>query len=146
MKLLKFNEPITFGINGNIKDYAVNGWALNEDNPSFTWSNDLDARLQFNAQATSAPVVLRIAGIPYLGEGKILSQRVLVYLNGLYCGVFSAHEGFERTIPVRGAWLEPRGNELALVMPHAASPSELGIGADKRRLGLCLREMTLATA
>jgi hypothetical protein len=146
MKLLKFNEPITFGANGNIKDYAVSGWSLHEDNPSFTWTNELEARVRFNAHATSAPLALRIAGIPYLGEGKISSQRVLVYLNGLYCGVFSAREGFDQTVPARGAWLEPRGNELVLVMPYAMSPDELGIGADKRRLGLCMREISLATA
>ena len=146
MKILRLNEEVTFGQKGSIKEYAKHGWSLDEDNPSYTWTNDLEAGIHFNAQASNANLTLKLIGLPYLGEGKMDCQRAWVHLNGMYCGIFTVSDSFEVSVPLRGTWMEPRSNLLTLTIPNAKSPKELGIGADQRRLGLALRSMVMAQA
>ena len=146
MKLLRFNDSITFGAKGNFKDYAAGGWSLGEDNPTVTWTESLEARLQFNAQATTAAVSLRVVGFPYLGNGQLDSQRVWVHLNGMYVGIFNAAADFEQVLPLRSQWLEPRGNVLSFTLPFARSPKALGLGDDQRLLGICLSAVSLNLA
>ena len=147
MKLLRFNDSITFGAKGNFKDYAAGGWSLGEDNPMVTWTESLEARLQFNAQATTAAVSLRVVGfrLPEV-RGILISQRVWVHLNGMYVGIFNAAADFEQVLPLRSQWLEPRGNVLSFTLPFARSPKALGLGDDQRLLGICLSAVSLNLA
>ncbi|HSI50739.1 MAG TPA: hypothetical protein VLA61_20915 [Ideonella sp.] len=143
MKLLRFNEPIRFGSDGNVRDYALSGWSLDEGNASLSWTQALEAKLEFTAQATTSPITLHLAGIPFLGNGKLSRQQVWVHLNGLYCGMFDAADNFDVTMPIRHSWLEPRHNVLVLTMPLSASPEQLELGADRRRLGVAMQSITL---
>ena len=143
MRLLKLNEPITFGSRGNINEFALLGWSLEENNPDMTWTSKLEASLKFNAPTTAAALHLEIEGAPFLVDGMISRQTVWVHLNGMYCGLFSATDFFEQRIPLRGNWLEPRGNVLTFTMPLANSPKSLGIGEDQRELGICVRSVSL---
>ena len=143
MKLLKFNEPIQFGSSGNLRDYADGGWSLGEDSADFNWTEDIEARLQFNAMATSGGVNLHIAGFPFLADGRVAFQRVWVHLNGMYCGMFNVADRFEKVLPIRGAWLEQRSNVLAISLPNAVSPAQLGMGADRRLLGIGVQTVSL---
>jgi hypothetical protein len=143
MKLLKFNEPITFGSKGTIHDYVAAGWALGEENPSMTWTEQIEARVEFNTQSTTSPVRLRMSGLPFLAEGKVDSQEVWVHLNGMYCGAFNADKQFDVNVPIQGGWLEPRGNVLTLTMPLAKSPKALGLNNDQRVLGVALNSIAL---
>lgn len=145
MKLLRFNEPIKCGTTGNIRDYAVSGWALGENSPDFSWTEAAEARLQFNAQSTSALLNLHISGFPFLADGRIDCQRVWVHLNGMYCGIFSVNDNFEQVMQIRGSWLEPKNNFLTLTLPYAKSPAQLGMGEDRRILGLGIRSVILRT-
>jgi hypothetical protein len=87
-------------------------------------------------------VELRLAGMPFLADGQIAFQRVWVHLNGMYCGLFDASAPFEHTLPLRNAWIEPRGNMLTLTLPDVKSPKELGLGEDQRRLGIAVRGLS----
>jgi hypothetical protein len=142
MKLLKWNEEISFGAQGTVGDYSPAGWALGEDNPLFTWTLASEARLHFHVQAAASAPQLRLVGMPYLAEGQLAFQRLWVHLNGHYCGVFDCASPFDRMLPTRMAWFEPRANALCFTLPDARSPKELNLGEDQRRLGVAMRSIS----
>ena len=145
MKPHKINQNITFGANGNIGDYALRGWSLWEKNPSSTWTEEPVAGLQFSALSSALGLGLRVCGLPFLGNGLIKLQNVQVHLNGLYCGMLQARSEFDQILPLQSDWLLARGNQLVFTMPQAQSPADLGLGEDRRLLGVCLSAVTLVS-
>lgn len=145
MSILPFNEAILGGAKGNLQGYAAGGWSCEEDTSDFTWTEALEAKLLFNARVTSAPITFNLVGFPYLADGQIKRQLVMVHLNGLYCGAFEAADRFEVSMPVRNSWLEPRDNTLTMTFPQAVAPASLGLGMDKRQLGVGVFSVELRT-
>ncbi|MBQ0933706.1 hypothetical protein [Ideonella paludis] len=145
MSILPFNEPILGGANGNLKGFAAGGWSCEEGTADFTWTEALEAKLQFNARVTSSPIHLSLVGFPYLADGQIKRQLVWVHLNGMYCGAFEATDRFEVALPIRSSWLEPRDNTITFTFPQAVAPAALGLGADQRLLGVGMYSIELRT-
>ena len=82
---------------------------------------------------------------PYI-NAKHQEQRVAVFLNNVFLAevVATVSKPFrkvqELVIPP-SAWIQKGSNELRFEIANPISPEELGLGADKRRLGFGLEEL-----
>lgn len=145
MKHLKLNEPITFGRSGSIRDYATQGWDLLEDNPTHTWTQEVEASLRFRIQPISTTTKITISGVPFSPAENPIEHQIWLHLNGFYCGFFVARENFEKSFLISNSFWESKENTLTITCPNAKSPRDLGLSQDSRNLGVALGRLTLNT-
>jgi hypothetical protein len=85
------------------------------------------------------PLTLGIKLVPFLAQGRIAGQRVVVLLNGkpLAERMFSAPDGIEWSIPIPAGALAGR-NLLLFQLPDARAPAAVGQGRKRqpRAIGL----------
>jgi hypothetical protein len=107
------------------------GWSTPEND--FTWTIGNIARLDMTLKAPISNPEVTVSCAPYTG-GKVLTQPVMVFLNGL---LISATE-LRSEIKIRGRATGTQ-NELNLVIvtPNAVAPAESGgHPGETRRLGV----------
>jgi hypothetical protein len=122
------------------------GWSAPE--PSGRWSDGELAEILLVIDG-SAPFELTLEADPYIGRpGRRLAVRVEA--GGERIATLSYDESdvggaAVRRIPVAASHVDPRGELLlSLRIRTPTSPFELGLGDDRRRLGLCLRRLVLS--
>lgn len=115
------------------------GWSHAES--TYTWSEDRQAFLELEAPPEHRDVLLRFACMPFL-HGDLKRQRVRISHRGRLAASFSVAAVGETMVMILAP---PSGREpLQLVweFPDAASPSDLGMNGDHRKLAIALASLT----
>jgi len=138
-----YNEPITFGLDGNAHLLNCSGIDFSEGLRSWTCLPvaELDIQLPFARQ----DVVIEVEASPFLVEGVIKSQNVFIYLGGLFIGYYTLPGHAVRAFPITRNVVSGRAARLSLVIPTATSPKALGLSEDLRELGIYLTSITFKT-
>jgi hypothetical protein len=101
--------------------------------------------IAFTTDADKA-LIMRIELQPFLAAPRITSQKVSVSFNGEAVGEFllTDHDrrAYEIALPKR---LLNRSNVITLAVSSPASPWELGIGTDMRKLGVSVKSVSLSS-
>lgn len=117
------------------------GWAL----ASTRSSADLILRMAPEAIAGATALVLEMGFQPFLGNGALDEQRLTLSTGGRGLGQWTFSESQAITVPLEAGDFQNGRLTLRFELPDATAPSALGINADRRALGLYLRELTLKT-
>jgi hypothetical protein len=140
---LSLGDSIRFGRDGNYTYFEPEGFGP-EDSSAHTWNDGYSAILSFQTVAPIERGRISISVDPFIAE-RVPSQDLFVYLNGLWMGFSRIRRADVLHCPIGPRYVAPGRNLLALVMPNATSPKEIGTGSDLRRLGFAFREIALVT-
>jgi hypothetical protein len=143
----KWGEHIQFTRSGNGKSHLAQGWGRPEI--EYTWTDGKRASLVLNIDPPPWPVVLRAEVLPYLVLGKVKEQKVRILVNRQVAGewVFNTPDIQEKTLAFSAALLNGFDHTvITFEFPDAISPANLGIGPDKRELGLAFFWLSLSPA
>jgi hypothetical protein len=141
---INYNEPITFGSDGNAVGLNCSGIDFSEDGGR-SWTRapvaELDVQLPFARQ----DVEVELNASPFLVPDMLSAQNAFIFLGGLFVGylTFTAH--VIRSFPVNRGVVSGRSTRLSMVIPTAASPHELHLSEDLRQLGIYLTSITFKT-
>ena len=162
--IYQYGKTVRFGKGGDSLRFRLMGWSHTEE--KFTWTDGIGASLAFRVPASNGPVTLRmrLAGFTELPE--LPFQPVDVYVNAQKIGSWevAAEKSFALLIPKE--FVAPPADEHAgggkgetplgftnagktrlliidLHMPKAASPFDLDVNWDIRRLGVRCREVQI---
>ena len=141
MQVLNFKTGITFGANGNLREFSPVGFAPSPDAVS-TWTEAPVAELSFRLPPLRHDVHLSIEVFPYLADGLIPQQTCWVHFNGLFVHFCTVRSPLEMSFAISRDLLNPRANRLSFTLPNATSPYELHVGDDLRQLGLSFVKLT----
>ena len=142
MQVIDFNTGIDFGVTGNLKEFSPAGFSHKPDDVS-TWSEKPFVELKFRVPALRRDLGITVQVFPFLPEGApITKQDCWVYVNGLMVHFCSVTAPSEIAFTVSREIVSPRANRLSFVLPNAASPSELNLGDDLRKLGLAFVKLS----
>ncbi|HMF56676.1 MAG TPA: hypothetical protein VK619_10055 [Pyrinomonadaceae bacterium] len=110
------------------------GWSHEED--GYRWSDGREAALLFGLNKIS-DLTLRIRTGAFLGKGKLMQQKVQLFLNGQDVGTLALRdEAANEYILALPENLLKQRNALILKLPDAESLDRLALGADQRQLGV----------
>ena len=135
-----YNTPISFGREGS----AASLNCLNidcSDSGDYSWTTGPLAEIDIRLPPAREDVVLAIDTGAYVREGNP-PQQVSVYLGGAFVGFWRVTAYGTLTAHIPRQLLTGRMTRLALVIPNAVSPFALGLGEDRRELGLHLHSIT----
>ncbi|WP_181935624.1 MULTISPECIES: sulfatase-like hydrolase/transferase [unclassified Wenzhouxiangella] len=143
----RLGQPIGFRPGSPGAEYLGEGWSRPENNGQ-VWSHSRMAEIRIPLSAPVAgDLMLRLDFMPYTARGRISDPEVGIVVNG---SVEHAWRGDARgwrelTIPADVA-RQAGSLHLELRFPDAASPAELGTGADARTLGIALYGLQITHA
>jgi hypothetical protein len=145
-QVLVNGHPISFGIAGNYRGWAVFGWSQDPDQADVTWMDGAVASLEFVTPAPPLDLQMSIKLAPF--DGGSVKQQLYIFLNGLFVDLWSpVTKGFcEYSTLIRKSYFstaKDATNLLNFVAPNAISPAEVEKGPDRRRLSFAFMEFTL---
>jgi hypothetical protein len=138
---MDYNQPITFGRSGLINDLSPSGFDTSED-ANHSWTVKQFCEFEVALPMPRQEVSLRIEATPFLAQGKVNSQQLFVYVNGLFQGFHTFYVDEHVVFQILRNAISSRATRVQLVLPTAASPQALGISADIRPLGIALTRLT----
>jgi hypothetical protein len=133
---------IDFGGRGNGAAYRGAGWSTAE--PDETWTVGQQAVLLLPAPSRPATYVMNLNLRPMVAPPRLAAQRLVVTVNDTEIARFVIDRRTLRTCLV--PWEAITGHaglRVGFHTPDAARPSDLGLDADQRRLGLAFATMSL---
>jgi hypothetical protein len=142
---VELREPIDFGRADVAKRYVVHGVWLPDGEGC--WIAGREARLVLGLpRLVEAPLVLALCADGFLTDRR--RQRLFVTVNerpvaGVWMDAARPNLRDERIVVPWEALKGRRGLNLVLRTPDAASPAELGLDDDDRRISVFLRRMVL---
>jgi hypothetical protein len=91
-------------------------------------------------------LVLELQFLPYIREEKQPRQRISVSVNGILVSewVETVRKAQKRAIRIPARAVDNRELNIVFDLPDAASPRSLGLGADRKLLGIGLRSVQLS--
>ncbi|MEN8005954.1 MAG: sulfatase-like hydrolase/transferase [Candidatus Krumholzibacteriota bacterium] len=138
-----WGDMVEFGMEGNADPFTGQGWAAPSSNG--TWTDGSRAHLKFQVQAPGEDVVFLFAMHPFLVPGKLDRQRVGILVNDANLITLDVTEPqtklYKLTIP--GELVQTNETLITLVLPDATIPEALGVGGDKRQLGVSVLSICL---
>lgn len=132
-------EQISFNKNGTGLQYMGPGWSLPEDWGVWSESNRVVLYIPVDDNAST----IRIEARPFLAS-TLTGQRVQASINGKDAGTFlltadsTPYLALDISETNRSKTNHTSTLKLELRLPDAASPTDLGVGADPRKLGIGL--------
>ena len=136
-----WGDFVNFGMEGNADPFTGQGWASPSSNSQ--WSDGNRAHLRFQITAPNEEVEFLLAMSPFLVPGKLDRQRVQILVNDREFTSLEVTEQQGRlyifTIPEE--FLQADEIQVTFVLPDAAIPEELGVGGDKRKLGISVLQI-----
>jgi hypothetical protein len=136
-------EPVDFGQADLAREYTAYGtWRAEGEG---CWIAGRQARLVLPlAEPARGSLVLEISADGFLAAGR-RSQRLGVSVNGLAVAALAIYPNMnlrqELVVLPREAVAGHRSLELVMGTPDAASPAQLGLDDDDRRVGVFLRQL-----
>ncbi len=132
-------QDLVFGAGGNAGTHQIDGWSHAED--GFAWSIGARSRTRFSEPPGPGGLVLEISVNPLLFPPALVAQRVQVLVNDIVL----IDDMVDGAVVLAVALPDGLAGEMVVTLchPDAAVPSQLGMNADDRRLGLMVRRMRL---
>ena len=144
-----YGDEVKFGFGGDAARFREDGWAKVEE--KFTWTRGLGATLQFRVFPSDQPLTLKMKMNGMFKAPGLPHQPVEVSINGRKIATWkvSRLKWHTAVIPREMVDLGPGADghtvylRIDLYTQRATAPSELGLGRDSRRLGVCVWEMAI---
>ena len=130
---------LTFGKSGNVHRFLLDGWSVRSKGADSTWTKADEARLSFRLSPPKRDrVVLSVKAYPFVVKEALPHQRVLIHVNDKLIGEWMLTERVFRSYSIEVPALFFRDGEtvISFKFPNAATPKELGVNRDVRRLAV----------
>lgn len=102
-----------------------------------TWTTSQSVFMQMRGHRVSSVATIRLLVDPYLGDGRLERQRVVIRVNGNEVSTLSySGSGVQEARVPATIWNERDVETIELSFPDAASPVSLGVSGDPRILGV----------
>jgi hypothetical protein len=141
---INYNEPITFGSDGNAVGLNCSGIDFSEDGGR-SWTRAPVAELDIQLPFARQDVEVELNASPFLVPDTLGAQNAFIFLGGLFVGYLTLTAHVIRSFPVNRGVVSGRSTRLSLVIPTATSPHELNLSEDLRQLGIYLTSITFKT-
>ncbi len=144
--LYQYGTPIIFNTSGMWDQYRGQGWCGPEEH--YTWTDGSVASVVFPLTKSDEPVTLIVRTGGNIRPPSLPFQPVDVLVNDRKIASWEVADDkvYIATIP-KDFLTEPRNNlYIDFSIPKAISPTDLGTGADGRRLGMRVSEVTITRA
>jgi len=142
---ISYNVPITFGSAGTAKSLNCVGIDFSEDGGR-SWTSAPVAELDIQLPLARQDVVVELEAAPFVIPDVVSTQNVFIFIGGLFVGFWNLTAHHVRPFPVHRSVMSGRPTRMALVIPTAASPSDLGLSEDLRQLGIYLTSIAFKTS
>ncbi len=135
-------KRIEFKSGGNSEPYRVSGWSTTET--EFTWSEGTSAKVTLPISPSPGGLSLKVTMAALIHDPELPFQPVEIYANGQKIVELQVGDTAEFVAAIPGE-IAKNGGALTIEfrMPKAVSPKALGLNADPRVLGVCVRSMEL---
>ena len=133
----KLPAVVNFGIGGNAFNYIVSGFSNSED--GFRWTEGNKAVLRFPVNDVPDNLIARFDLAPLLRAGILDAQHVEVFVNGEKIADWELTGRTVKEISLSRSLLQSQRIEITFLLPDAASPKDLGINDDPRKLAVAFR-------
>jgi hypothetical protein len=131
---------IDFGANGSGHAFLGEGWSYPE--PQTTWTLGLESTINIPYLEPDQDYALQFSAHPAGTEGG-RAQRAIFYVNGTVVGSLIVRADITLELLVPSAVFEGNNQAtLAIALPDAISPAQLGGSTDQRLLALSFRRLT----
>jgi hypothetical protein len=140
-----WGSTIHFGQAGTSSWFRTSGWSYAEE--EFTWTDGVHAWLVFQVARPGQPVLLEATLNAFLASDKIEEQRINILVNGKEAGVWRiSSAGFhDETLFLEPSLFNSTGPTIiTFETPDAVSPSDVGLGPDRRMLGAAFQALRLS--
>jgi hypothetical protein len=138
-----WGEFLDFGMGGNADPFTGRGWASASANGR--WSDGKGAHLKFQVDTPGEDVEFLFAMRPFLVPGKLDRQRVRIMVNDRELKILDLTDQqanrYMLTIPAE--FVQTNEIRITFQVPDAAVPEDLGVGGDKRMLGISVMTVCL---
>ncbi len=142
-----YGDRIGFGYGGDANRFRRDGWAKTEE--KFTWTRGLGATLQIRVFPSDQPVTLKMKMNGIFKSPELPYQPVDLSINGKKIASWKVTKlkWYTAVIPREMVDLGPNAAGhtaffvIDLYTPKSTPPSDLNLGRDARRLGVCVWEM-----
>ena len=141
---IDYGETVSFGRQGSVLRLETCGFDLS-DGEQHSWTQRQTAEIEFGLRLPNERVELAFEALPFLPP-TVAAQQVFVFLNGLIVGFTSLSERQVVSFPIARNSVSSRQNRLTFVIPTAVSPYALGLGDNRRQLGVALTSLRFALA
>jgi hypothetical protein len=132
---------LDFTARGNAAQFCASGWSTPE--PAETWTLGPDSRLTLPAPTRQATYVMVFRLRP-LAAPKLPAQRLRVLVNNVAVAEFTIDRRTIRTCLVPWAAIKLNSDvRITFQTPDAACPADLGLGDDRRQLGIAFTSILL---
>jgi len=146
VQVLDFNTGIDFGAKGNLREFSPAGFSSDSDEVS-TWSEKTFVELSFRVPPLRRDLRVTIEVFPYVpARTSVRKQDCWVFCNGLLVHFCTIVAPSEIEFTMSRELLNPRANRLSFVLPDAASPNDLNLGDDLRKLALAFVKLNAVQA
>lgn len=130
---------LTFGKSGNVHRFLLDGWSVRSKGAGSTWTKADEARLSFRLSPPKrGRVLMSVKAYPFIVEKILPHQLVLIHVNDKLIGEWMLTERVFRSYSIEVPALFFRDGEtvISFKFPNAATPRELGVNRDVRRLAV----------
>lgn len=103
----------------------------------------LDKLFATTRDSSSGELELVMELSPFLGDGKLVQQRVILSSRGQALADWQLDSGGTYMVLIERSLLKDGGLELEFSLPDAAAPRALGINDDQRALGISIQALQL---
>jgi hypothetical protein len=141
LEIAAYDKPILFDGGAEGERLKLSGWAPTE--PPFVWSDGIAATLVARLPSTEEPVQIQFRMCGMNVPKRVPFQRVDLYVNSEKVARWTVLDDnvFTATVPAKFVSQPDPLLIIDLYTPNAASPDSLGVGGDRRRLGVRLSEV-----
>ena len=138
-----WGTPLSFGSTGTFKSFQNGGWTITRSR-DVSWTSDYRVGLSIPFAATDADLLMKVAVKPFLAPGKLDQQNVSILVGDNVVAKWRLTENRFQTheLILPASMINRDGKtEISFVLPDARSPESLGMGNDKRALGLAFMNL-----
>ena len=142
----EYGTKVRFGMTGNADPFLGVGWSPCDADGC--WTNGHLAILNLPVEATAADLDLTIRLFPFTRLPNVPRQRIGVSVNGMKLAEWVVTEGQPQNFTLKIPAEQTTGQHLQISfeLPDAVKPYLLGLGADKRMLGVAMVSLRLDIA
>src|SRR5438105_2527265 len=141
---MQYDEALTFGAAGSVRKVTTAGFDFGESAP-YSWTIAQSCEIDVPLPMPRQEVAFQIDAAPFTSGERVTGQQLVVYLNGLFLGMHTFRSREAKMFPVFRTAISPRSTRIALVIPTAASPKQLGLSSDVRELGFAVYSILFKT-
>lgn len=137
-----WGEDVFFRPGARSSEFVLSGFV--GEGGDWRWTLGRVAVLELLVQPLSRDVLLAFEALPLLG-GRLKKQIVTIGVNGHPLKTLEMTEpaGKEYRVLLPSSFAKSRKIRLSFEVPYATTPASLGIGRDRRTLGIAFRRLKL---